>query len=158
MHHVYVSGKVPSPRPPLPLVPIKPEIQYLNFNPGGEKFRAKKSLKKLIIEHQMPNSFLGPRPPILVLVLHSWAFILEEGRVTYSSILAWRIPWTEEPGRLQSMGSQRVVHNWSDLAHIHVKAFIQIPKEELDKYLLNQWLTQYFRNLFTFHKTLSIIM
>ena len=33
---------------------------------------------------------------------------LEEGMVTHSSILAWRIPWTEEPGRLQSMGSQRV--------------------------------------------------
>ena len=33
---------------------------------------------------------------------------LEEGTATFSSILAWRIPWTEEPGRLQSMGSQRV--------------------------------------------------
>ena len=36
---------------------------------------------------------------------------LEEGMATHSSILAWRIPWTEEPGRLQSMGSQRVGHN-----------------------------------------------
>ena len=33
------------------------------------------------------------------------------GHGTHSSILAWRIPWTEEPGRLQSIGSQRVVHN-----------------------------------------------
>ena len=33
---------------------------------------------------------------------------LEEGTATHSSILAWRIPWTEGPGRLQSMGSQRV--------------------------------------------------
>ena len=33
---------------------------------------------------------------------------LEKGIATHSSILAWRIPWTEEPGRLQSMGSQRV--------------------------------------------------
>ena len=33
---------------------------------------------------------------------------LEEGMATHSSILAWRIPWTEEPGRPQSMGSQRV--------------------------------------------------
>ena len=33
---------------------------------------------------------------------------LEEGMVTHSSILAWEIPWTEEPGRLQSMGLQRV--------------------------------------------------
>ena len=35
------------------------------------------------------------------------------------SILAWRIPWTEEPGRLLSMESPRVGHDWSDLAHIH---------------------------------------
>ena len=34
----------------------------------------------------------------------------------HSSILAWKIPWTEEPGGLQSMGSRRVGHNWSDLA------------------------------------------
>ena len=37
---------------------------------------------------------------------------LGEGMATHSNILAWRIPWTEEPGRLQSMGSQRVGHNW----------------------------------------------
>jgi len=36
---------------------------------------------------------------------------LEEEMVTHSSILAWGIPWTEEPGGLQSMGSQRVGHN-----------------------------------------------
>ena len=36
---------------------------------------------------------------------------LEKEMVTHSSILAWRIPWTEEPGGLQSMGSQRVGHD-----------------------------------------------
>ena len=36
---------------------------------------------------------------------------LEEGMATHSGILAWRIPWTEEPGGLQSMGSQRVGHD-----------------------------------------------
>ena len=36
---------------------------------------------------------------------------LEKEMATYSSILAWKIPWTEEPGRLESMGSQRVGHN-----------------------------------------------
>ena len=35
----------------------------------------------------------------------------EEGNATYSSTLAWKIPWMEEPGRLQSMGSQRVGHD-----------------------------------------------
>jgi len=38
--------------------------------------------------------------------------LLEEGMATHSSILAWRIPRTEEPGGLQSMGSQRVRHDW----------------------------------------------
>ena len=36
---------------------------------------------------------------------------LEKEMATHSSILAWKIPWTEEPGRLQSMGSQRVGHD-----------------------------------------------
>ena len=36
---------------------------------------------------------------------------LEEGMTTHSGVLAWRIPWTEEPGGLKSMGSQRVIHN-----------------------------------------------
>ena len=38
----------------------------------------------------------------------SWEDLLEEGMATHFSILAWRIPWTEEPGRLQSIQSQRV--------------------------------------------------
>ena len=38
---------------------------------------------------------------------------LEKEMATHSSILAWRIPWTEEPGGLQSTGSQRVGHNWA---------------------------------------------
>ena len=37
-----------------------------------------------------------------------WEDPLEKGKATHHSILAWRIPWTEEPGGLQSMGSQRV--------------------------------------------------
>ena len=40
-----------------------------------------------------------------------WEDLLEKGMATHSSILAWRIPWTEEPGRLQPMGLQRVEHN-----------------------------------------------
>ena len=42
-----------------------------------------------------------------------WEDLLEKAMATHSSILAWKIPWTEEPGRLQSMGSQRVGHNWA---------------------------------------------
>ena len=40
-----------------------------------------------------------------------WEDPLEKGMATHFSILAWRIPWTEDPGRLQSMGFQRVGHN-----------------------------------------------
>ena len=39
--------------------------------------------------------------------------LLQKGMATHSSILSWRILWTVEPGGLQSMGSQRVVHNWA---------------------------------------------
>ena len=42
-----------------------------------------------------------------------WEDPLEEEMATHFSILAWRIPWIEEPGRLQSMGSQRIRHDWA---------------------------------------------
>ena len=51
--------------------------------------------------------------------LLGWEDPLEEGMATHSSILAWRIPWTEEPSRLQSMGSHSVRHDWSNLASKH---------------------------------------
>ena len=44
---------------------------------------------------------------------------LEKGKATHSSILAWIIPWTEEPGKLQSTGSQRARQNWAT-KHTHV--------------------------------------
>ena len=40
-----------------------------------------------------------------------WEDPLEKGMATHTSILAWRIPWTDEPGGLQSMGSKRVAHD-----------------------------------------------
>ena len=57
---------------------------------------------------------------------------LEEGMATRSSILAWRIPWTEEPGGLWSIAMQRVRHDQSDLACTHT--------------LLNQTTTDAFLN------------
>ena len=42
-----------------------------------------------------------------------WEDLLEKGVPTHSTILVWRISWTEEPGRLQSMGSRRVRHDWA---------------------------------------------
>ena len=48
-----------------------------------------------------------------------WEDPMEKGMATHSSILAWRIPWTEEPGGLQAMGSQRVRHNWGTFTSLH---------------------------------------
>ena len=56
---------------------------------------------------------------------------LEKGMTTHSSILAWRIPWTEEPGRLQSMGSQRAGHGWVTFTFTFKKVIIQ-STETLD--------------------------
>ena len=47
--------------------------------------------------------------------------LLEEGIATHSSILAWRIPRTEEPGRLQSMGSQVCVYAYEYVWNVHLK-------------------------------------
>ena len=47
-----------------------------------------------------------------------WEDLLEKERATHSSILAWKIPWTEKPGELQSMGSQRVRDDWATSLHI----------------------------------------
>ena len=55
-----------------------------------------------------------------------WKDPLEEEKMeTSSSILAWKIPWTEEPGRLQSIGSHRVGHKWSNLVHACVHTHTQ---------------------------------
>ena len=54
-----------------------------------------------------------------------WEDPLEEGMATHSSILAWRIPWTEEPGGLQSIWSQSAGHDWSDwtCTHTHTQIY-----------------------------------
>ena len=54
-----------------------------------------------------------------VSLILGWKDSLQEDMATHSSILAWRIPWTEEPGGLQSRGSQWVRHNLSEWACMH---------------------------------------
>ena len=51
--------------------------------------------------------------------------ILEKAMAPHSSTLAWKIPWTEEPGRLQSNGSRRVRHDWSNLAAVAAAGFLE---------------------------------
>ena len=56
-----------------------------------------------------------------------WEDPLEEETKTYSSITTWKIPRTEEPGRLQSVGLQRVRNDW---AYKHTSVFILSPRVE----------------------------
>ena len=76
--------------------------------PGGSLV---KNLPKMQEPQESRVPFLGREDP------------LEEGIATHSSILAWRIPWREEHGRLCSIGSQRVEYDWSDLACMHSVCF-----------------------------------
>ena len=69
-----------------------------------------------------------------------WKETLEEGMATHSSILAWRIPWTEEHGRLQSMGSQRVRHDWAaGNAHRNSKLYPQYLEHTRDFRNIHHW-------------------
>ena len=64
---------------------------------------------------------------------------LEKETATHSSTLAWRIPWRKEPGRLPSMGSQRVYHNWATSLHY--------PYRCVQKYTVYQWCTTIIQQL-----------
>ena len=55
-----------------------------------------------------------------------WKDLLEKEMATHSSILAWKIPWMEEPGRLQSMGLQRVGQDWATSLDISVHMLINL--------------------------------
>ena len=72
-------------------------ITYYKGFPGGSDGKKKKKNLLAMLETQVRS--LG------------WEDPLEKGMATHSIILAWGIPWTEEPGGLQSMGLQRVRHN-----------------------------------------------
>ena len=62
----------------------------------------------VLVVKKLPANAGDIRDPVLSL---GWEDPLEEGMATHSSILAWKIPWTEDPGRLQFIQSQRVGHN-----------------------------------------------
>ena len=76
----------------------------------------------MLLSHSSHPSFppLCPSVPSLCLHLHScpvnrfiYTIFPEEAMAPHSSTLAWKIPWTAEPGKLQSMGSRRVWHDWA---------------------------------------------
>ena len=80
------------------VIVIKNWILTFSFNYA---FLVAQMVKNLLAMQETQVQFLGQEDP------------LEKGMATQSSILPWRIPWTEEPGGLQSTGSQRVRHDWA---------------------------------------------
>ena len=62
---------------------------------------------------------------------------------THSSIPAWRIPWTEEPGGLQSMGSQRVGPDWVTHTHTHTISFAANSKRHQSVFITQDFLSKY---------------
>ena len=96
-------------------------LAQLNFNVYGDT-------DELML--QLPSSMGFPHGSVVknLPTMRIWGNVvqspgqedpLEDGMATHSNILAWRIPWTEEPGGLQSIESQRVRHDWSDLERMH---------------------------------------
>ena len=82
-----------------------------SFNPYKNASLVAQTVKSLPAVQETRVWFLG------------WEDSLEKEMTTPSSILAWKIPWTKEPGRLQSMGLQRVGHNW---VTSHIKKYDKI--------------------------------
>ena len=76
--------------------------------PGGEALLFYICWSRCVVAHSVKNLPAVKETWIQPLVRED---LLEKGMATHSNILAWRIPWTQEPGVLQSMGSQRVRYN-----------------------------------------------
>ena len=110
-----------------------PSWIWFRMNPAGQG-RGRKCWTFLFPAFSPASTVSAYRPPLMVQrgknppamqepSMRVWSLggeePLEEEVVTYSSILAWKIPWTEEPGGLQSKGSQRVRGYW---AHTHSRA------------------------------------
>ena len=89
-----------------------------NLNlPSGKNYLVAQKLKYLPAMWEVWVPSLGREDP------------LEKEMATHSSILAWRISWTEEPGGLQSMGSQRVGHNSATKQQQqHVAVAVEAPR------------------------------
>ena len=68
---------------------------------------------------------------------------MEKAMATHSSILAWRILWTKEPGRLQSIGSHKVGHNWRDLVHTQTIHLWWILMQKIFNKMFASWIQQY---------------
>ena len=93
------TGKVSQPLAPSPLSFLHHNAPYVHANKTST---CVSSLRLHLLHRAALWPLLLPR---------------EKEMATHSSILAWKIPWTEDPGRLQTMGSQRVGHDWATSLH-----------------------------------------
>ena len=84
------------------------EVCFVSVRKGWGEIGAHR--QQWLAHHQ--NELLNWRIFLTVVFMVLTLSLLKKEMATHSSILAWRIPWTEEPGGLQSMGSQRVGHDW----------------------------------------------
>ena len=95
----------------------------LQLSPNAAKYTKKKKKKKI------GTSLVAQMVKRLPTMWETWVRSLgredplEKEMATHSSILAWKIPWTEEPGRLQSMGSQKSRTRLSDFTSLHMILF-----------------------------------
>ena len=100
---------------------------HQNCSPEGGYFTLREDVVLILQTGNFPGGSAVKNPPAMQepqeMRVRSlgWEDSLEEGMATQSSILARIIPWTEEPGRLQSMGSQIVGYDWGDLKPTHTK-------------------------------------
>ena len=107
------------------------------------------------IHFLLPSEISGPGfgaftfwPGLYTSLHHSQAFEfglnyvhhLEKEMATHSSTLAWKISWTEEPGRLQSMGSQRVGHDWVTYVYHWLSWFSSLQMVDLETSVINFFL------------------
>ena len=74
------------------------------------------TVQNCVVQGSTINGFQSPA--LLAIVFLRSSYLIEKEMASHSCILAWRIPWTKEPGRLQPMGSHRVGHDWSDFAQL----------------------------------------
>ena len=128
----FLSQNSSHPQPPswLCLIFLKDFLLlYFIYTTGG------RIVPRICSGSAVKNSPAMPEPQVRSVGLED---PLEKEMATHWSILAWRIPWTEEPGGLQYIGLQRVRHNWSNLAHKHNPSKTWILERHFSKQM-SQW-------------------
>jgi len=100
-----------------------------------------KNLMGVILCLGLPKTLVVMNPSANARVVRDESLIpglgdhLEKGMATHSSILGWRIPWTEEPGCLQPRVSQRIRYDWSDLACMHTLCLASLTQHYFVKFI-----------------------